>query len=183
MQIVGESISWVVSKVSIFTCILLVGLVAHVTLDVVMRYLFNQPLGATILYVSAYYMVAIVFLPIALVEENGNHIAVDLFTGRLPKKIQSILLFIATIVTVVVTVTLAIRTGQEALTKYNVGSFSIEGDHKIIIWPSYFFLPIGFGMMSVVASWKAIAIAIGKDSGLRVLTVEDPYLTGDPNND
>lgn len=31
--------------------------------------------------------------------------------------------------------------------------------------------------MALVAVWKLIALALGRDSGLSILTVEDPYLS------
>ena len=180
MRKVGRLISWVTSGAIAVASVLVLGLVAHVSLDVVMRYVFGLPLNSTILFVSVYYMVAIAFLPLGLVEETDSHIAVELLVERFPDKFQTVLLFIATVLTAVVTAAVAVRTGQDALVMHNAGAFSIEPSGKIITWPSYFFLPIGLGLMSIVASWKAIAIVTGKNSGLRALIVEDPYLAGEP---
>ena len=47
-----------------------VALMLHVTLDVVMRGLFNKPPTGTIVFVSNYYMVLVVCLPLALAEFN-----------------------------------------------------------------------------------------------------------------
>lgn len=179
MQIVGKSISRIVSWAAAVACILLICLVAHVTFDVVMRYVFEKPLNSTILYVSAYYMVAIAFLPLALVEENNGHIAVELFTNRLSGKAQKILFVISTILTSIVTAIVAVRTGQESLTQYSNGTFSLEAGRKVIIWPSYFFLPFGLAMISLVAAWKAFASMTGRNSGLSILNIEDPYLPKD----
>lgn len=173
------SISRFVSWVTELNCILLMCLVAHVTLDVVMRYVFNMPIHSTILFVSVYYMVAIAFLPLAVIEEKNDHIAVELLTKRFPNNIQKLLLVISTILTSIVTALVAVRTGQEALTQYSNGAFSMEAGRKVLIWPSYFFLPIGFSMISVVAAWKAIAILTGKKSGLSALSIEDPYISRD----
>ncbi|MDG1739119.1 MAG: TRAP transporter small permease [Paracoccaceae bacterium] len=180
MQTIGRAISKVVSGTNAVASVLVVGLVLHVTLDVFMRYVVGVPLNSTILFVSTYYMIAIAFLPLALVEETDSHIAVEILAERFPDRVQTVLLVVATVLTAIVTAALAVRTGQEAMTKYNAGAFSIEPSGKVIVWPSYFFLPIGFGMMSVVAAWKTIAIFAGKDSGFQAFAVEDPYLTGDP---
>jgi hypothetical protein len=32
--------------------------------------------------------------------------------------------------------------------------------------------------MALVSAWKMIATVMGRDSGLRVLQIEDPYLAG-----
>lgn len=183
MKTVGRKISWINTGVSSVASVLVLCLIMHVSLDVVMRYVFGKPLDATILYVSAFYMVAIAFLPLGVVEENNGHIAVEVLTERLPTSLQTILLFIATFVTIVVTAFVAVRTGQEALSKYAAGSFSIEAGGKVITWPTYFFLPAGFGLMSLVSAWKLIAMVTGLDSGLRGLSVEDPYLSEEQPDD
>lgn len=182
MKPVGRVISWINSAASGLAGILVLCMVAHVSADVTMRYVFEQPMDSTILYVSAFYMVAIAFLPLGLVEQKVSHIAVELLVEKFPHKFQTILLFIATVITAVVTAGVAIRTGQEAYAKYLTGAFSIESGGKVIIWPTYLSLPAGFGLMSIVATWKVVAMITGKDSGLSALVVEDPYLSKeDPN--
>ncbi len=112
-------------------------------------------------------------------RRKNDHIAVELLTKRFPDNIQKLLLVISTILTSIVTALVAARTGQEALTQYNNGAFSMEAGRKVLIWPSYFFLPIGFAMISVVAAWKAIAILTGKKSGLSTLSIEGSYIPKD----
>ncbi len=152
-------------------------MVCHVALDVVMRYVFETPLNSTILYVSAFYMVAVSFLPLGIVEQNDGHIAVELLSEKFPARVQRGLLIFATLLTAVVTATVAVRTGQEALAKYASGTFSIEAGGKVITWPTYFFLPVGFGLMSLVSAWKLCALVLGRDSGFSLIKIEDPYLT------
>lgn len=183
MHPVGKAISAVVAACSGVAGLLVILLVAHVSVDVLMRFVFETPLNATILYVSAFYMVAIAFLPLALVEEKNMHISVELLAERFPTKFQTFLAFVAALVTAIVTATVAVRTGQEALAKYATGAFSIESGGKILTWPTYFFLPVGFGMMAVVSAWKAIALALGRDSGLSAPEIEDPYLSDTKTHD
>ncbi len=183
MQIIGKAISYIVAASSTVAGILVIALVAHVSLDVLMRFVFETPLNATILYVSAFYMVAVAFLPLALVEEKDMNLSVELLTDLMPTKVQGFLAFIAALLTAIVTATVAVRTGQEALTKYATGAFSIEAGGRIITWPSYFFLPVGFGLMSLVAAWKTICMVLGKETGLIAPAFEDPYLSDDTPND
>jgi len=182
MKSIGKIISWLNSAASGIAGILVLCMVAHVSADVTMRYVFEKPMNSTILYVSAFYMVAIAFLPLGLVEQKDNHIAVELLVENFPARLQTGLLLFATIITAVVTAGVAVRTGQEALAKYATGAYSIESGGKVITWPTYFFLPVGFGMMSLVATWKVIAMVTGKDSGLSGLVVEDPYLSKEEPN-
>ena len=182
MKHIGKMISWFNAGASGVAGVLVLFLVAHVSLDVVMRFLFEQPLNATILYVSAFYMVAIAFLPLGLVEEKNSHIAVELLVERFPGRVQKLLLICATLITAVVTAAVAVRTGQEALGKYAAGAFSIEAGGKVITWPTYFVLPVGFGLMSLVSALKFVTLVTGKDSGLNSLNIEDPYLPKDTPN-
>lgn len=182
MKSIGKIISWLNSAASGLAGVLVLCMVAHVSADVAMRYIFEKPLDSTILYVSAFYMVAIAFLPLGLVEQKDSHIAVELLVEKFPTKLQTVLLFFATVITAVVTAAVAVRTGQEALAKYATGAYSIEAGGKVITWPTYFFLPVGFGMMSLVAIVKVIAMITGKDLGLSGLVVEDPYLSKEEPN-
>ena len=87
MKTIALVISWLISGTSTLAGIMILLLVGHVTLDVVMRFVFGTPLNATILYVSAFYMVAIAFLPLAAVEQRDGHIAVELLVENFPTKI------------------------------------------------------------------------------------------------
>lgn len=177
MKTIAVVISWLISGTSTIAGIIVLLLVGHVTFDVAMRFLFDTPLNATILYVSAFYMVAIAFLPLALAEQRDGHIAVELLVENFPSRIQRFLAGLALLLTTIVTATVAIRTGDEALTKFIGGSFSIEAGGKIITWPTYLALPLGFGLMSVVAAWKFVCLLIGRSHGLDALRIEDPYLS------
>lgn len=177
MKPIALAISWLISGTSTIAGVIVLMLVAHVSLDVVMRFFFETPLNATILYVSAFYMVAIAFLPLAAVEQRDGHIAVELLVEKFPTKIQTFISGAALLLTVIVTAAVAIRTGDEALAKCVGGSFSIEAGGKIITWPTYLALPIGFGLMCIVASWKFICLLMGKPHGLDALRIEDPYLS------
>jgi len=177
MKSIASLLSWLIAGTSTIAGIMVLLLVGHVTLDVLMRFVFETPLNSTILYVSAFYMVSIAFLPLAAVEQRDSHIAVELLAEKFPTRVQSVIHGFATLLTCVVTATVAIRTGDEALAKYLGGSFSIEAGGKVITWPTYLALPVGFGLMSIVAAWKFICLLTGRDPGLDALQVEDPYLS------
>ncbi|WP_298860948.1 TRAP transporter small permease [uncultured Sulfitobacter sp.] len=177
MKTIASAISWLISGTATIAGIMVLMLVAHVTIDVVMRFVFETPLNSTILYVSAFYMVGIAFLPLAAVEQRDSHIAVELLVEKFPTKVQSFLAGLALLLTCIVTATVAIRTGDEAIAKYMGGAFSIEAGGKVITWPTYLPLPIGFGLMSIVAGWKFVCHMTGRPHGLDALRIEDPYLS------
>lgn len=178
MNTIAHVISWLISATASIGGIMVLLLVGHVTLDVIMRFVFETPLNSTILYVSAFYMVAIAFLPLGAVEQRDGNIAVELLVDKFPTKVQTFLSGFALLLTVIVTATVAIRTGDEALAKYLGGSFSIEAGGKVITWPTYLALPLGFGLMCIVSAWKLICLVTGRPHGLDALRIEDPYLSG-----
>lgn len=136
-------------------------LIVHVTADVGLRYLFNSPLPGTILIVSVFYMIPIVFLPLAAVEEDDGHITVELIYDLLAERIRWVLRLISLLLSMAVFGALALRTFQEATLKLDTGTFAMEAGMRIPTWPAYFVLPVGFGLMLLVLAYKLICQLTG----------------------
>ena len=177
MNLIGRVISVFSAAASGVAGILVILLVFHVALDVVMRYVFNAPLDATILYVSAFYMVAIAFLSLARVEQDDAHISVEVVTSLLPDRVVGAFYGFSLILTVLVAAALTLRTWEEAMTKFRIGSFTIEAGDKILTWPSYFILPVGFGLMLLVTLWKIMRFVVDARNGLAATLPKRPSLT------
>ena len=77
----------------------IVLMMAHVTLDVVLKNLFNAPIQGTIEISSYYYMVAVVMLPMAMVEYEDEQISVDLLFARFPAPLRKALLLLTFVIT------------------------------------------------------------------------------------
>ena len=75
----------------------------HVTVDVAGRQLFGHPLTGTVEIVSAYNMIALAFLPLALIARERGHIIVELFTGWMKMKPRTLLDAFVAIITLVYT--------------------------------------------------------------------------------
>ena len=69
---------------------LLLMMIQTVT-DVAMGHLFGSPIEGSLEIISAYYMVMVVFLPLAMVELRHEHINADLFVRMLPKRLQRVI--------------------------------------------------------------------------------------------
>lgn len=163
---VGRIISWLTGLTSAVGSFFVILLILHITLDVFLRFAFNKPLSATIIYVSVFYMIAISFLSLSSVEEKDAHISVELLTGLLPRKPARIVHGFSLLLTLLVVGALTLRTWQEAVAKYNIGSFAIDSGAKISTWPSYFLLPVGLGLMLIVVAYKFVCFLTGARSGL-----------------
>ncbi|MEC7763658.1 MAG: TRAP transporter small permease [Pseudomonadota bacterium] len=66
----------------------LVLMLGHVALEVVLRLLGVVSQLQTITFVSAFYMVAVVFAALPYAEGREGHISVDIFTSMLPEPVQ-----------------------------------------------------------------------------------------------
>lgn len=159
----------VLERVSTFVAwiggVALILMMLHISVEVVARYIFNSPLHGTVEIVSAYYMVAVVFLPLAMIERLNGHIVVELLTQHLPRRAQSILIGIVALVSASYFAVFAWQTWGDALKKYAVGEQAL-GTVAITVWPTRFYLPIGCGLIVLVLVYKAIRLFAGDESVL-----------------
>src|SRR5690625_5127957 len=63
----------------------------QVSLDVLFRFLLNQPLPGTITVVSHYYMIIAIFLPLAFVEQTKKSITIELLSAYFPPTLNRFL--------------------------------------------------------------------------------------------
>jgi TRAP-type C4-dicarboxylate transport system permease small subunit len=133
----------------------------QMVLDVFMRNFFRSPIEGSLEIVSNYYMVAVVFLPLALVERRHEHITVDLFVNLMPSGMQRLVRIIGYIVCSVFFGLLAYQTGIDAFEAWERNELLMSSIF-IILWPAKMLLPIGFGLMLIqvlLHAWKSIASA------------------------
>lgn len=138
----------------------------HVTLAVAARYLLGTPLPGTMTIVSYYYMIIAAYIPLAYAEQKEAHISVEVLTEQLPAGVQRHLAGWGLLLSATVFTVLTWRTWIEAVGKYSDGASVVQGNASIIIWPTYFVLPIGFALMALVAVYKFLLYLTGARSGL-----------------
>ncbi|NEW88359.1 MULTISPECIES: TRAP transporter small permease [Rhodopseudomonas] len=141
--------------------IALVMMMLHIAADVVARYVFNAPLHGTVEIVSSYYMVAVVFLPLAMIERANGHIVVELATRHLPGSVQNVLIGVVALLSAAYFGAFAWQTGGDAIKKYEIGEQAL-GTVAVTVWPTRFFLPVGCGMIALVLVYKAIRLFRGE---------------------
>lgn len=144
-------------------CLILMML--HIAAEVVARYIFNSPLHGTVEIVSAYYMVAVVFLPLAMIERVNGHIVVELVSQHLPRRTQAILIGVVALISALYFGAFTWQTWSDALIKYSVGEQAL-GTVAVTVWPTRFYLPIGCGLITLVLIYKAFRLFVGDDSVL-----------------
>lgn len=151
---------------------MIIGLIAvalmmfHITIDVVGKFVMNEPVPATIALVSSYYMVVIAFIPIAYAETRNSHITVEVMTELFPWRAQLHLYSWSYLISALVYGLLTYRSWNEAMRAQEAGSFIMEQGTKLLVWPSYYLLPIGCGLMTVVLIYRFVIYLTGAKSGL-----------------
>lgn len=141
----------------------LVLMMLHIAADVTLRYLFSSPIHGTVEIVSTYYMVAVVFLPLALIETKNGHIVVELVSQHLPARVQEWQIALVALVSAAYFGAFAWRTWDDALQKMAVGEVSL-GNVPVTVWPTRFYLPIGCALITLVLIHKAIRLFVGDNS-------------------
>jgi len=137
----------------------------HVNLDVAMRYFFSAPFANTVEIVSTYYIVAIVFLPLAIVEILNAHITVEILAQHLPKRLYELLIAAVALVSSVYFAMFTVRSLEDAMQKFDVGEVAL-GNSQITVWPTRFYLPLGCGLITLVLIHKAWRLFAGDSSVL-----------------
>lgn len=148
VTIVSRTFMWIAG-------VFLVLMMGHVTIDVVAKYFFNRPILGTIETVTYYYMVSIVFLPLALVELRNEHIYVDLFVRRMSGRAQMWVYLFGCIAGMIYFGGLTYQTFLDAV-KASVERETVMSNYLFYVWPSRWALPVGMA---------GIVLALGLNIG------------------
>ena len=111
--------------------------------DVFFTYFLGGPIEGNLEVTSVYNMVAVVFLPLAMVEMRHEHICVDLFMRLFPQWIQRIVNVVGYLISAAFFAVLGYQTLLDGIHSY-VKDEIMMGVVQVTIWPARFFLPIGF---------------------------------------
>ncbi|WP_445462725.1 TRAP transporter small permease [Halomonas sp. V046] len=123
--------------------IFLVLMALHVSLDVVLRHLFGNSFTGTLEIVSFYYMVGVVFLPLAYVELKREHISVDVLVGRFPQRVQLALYLFGASLGLIYFGMLGYQGAIDAIEATQRAETAMA-NFTFYLWPSRWALPVGF---------------------------------------
>ena len=139
----------------------------HIVADVVGRMVFNHPLNGTTEIVSAYDMVALIFLPLAYVTQHEGHIKVELFTRTWPPRRVAALDAAVGVICLVLIVWFTWETLVAAKIAFDQNEQWPTAASLVTVWPSRWFLPIGLGLMAIYMACRIVddaRIALGHAS-------------------
>lgn len=142
--------------------IVLIFMMLHIVVDVFMKYVFRAPVQGTLEIVSHYYMVIVVFLPLALVEWRREPIMVDVFFNMFPRGLKLACVTFSLALSVGIFAALAYRSTLDAMHAQSINEMAM-GSAMTIVWPSRWALPIGFASSGLVCLWHLFGVASGRN--------------------
>lgn len=132
-----------------FSWLAAVLMLFQVSLDIIGKFLFSMPVSGTAELVASYYMIALVFMALPLMENRGDAIAVDLLYDRFGPRLKMVSRIIALTLTLAFYLVFAWSTLEAAMKAMAVREV-ILGSREFEVWPSRFFLPAGCLLAAVV---------------------------------
>jgi TRAP-type C4-dicarboxylate transport system permease small subunit len=161
MDVIERILARILDGVTFIGALAVFLMMAHITLDVAMRFLLNDPPPGTLVIVSRYYMVVVAFLSLAFAERRSGHINVEIVSERFPLPVQNTFNVLGAMLSCTIFAMLAWRGFEEGMKKQHIGAFALEQDISIPIWPSYYLLPIGAGLMCLTLIFKIVRHLFG----------------------
>lgn len=142
----SEISSFLALSGTIVGCVCLLLMMSLITVDVVGRNLFNSPILG-IDHVTAYLLVALVFMGLGYAFKKDAHIKVDVITRQLPEKFNQRLelgVYIAGMTGAAVIFWHSLRM---VLTSYRMGTNLVSGAFQIPAYLIQLFVPLGFALL------------------------------------
>ncbi|MCA0964103.1 TRAP transporter small permease [Salipiger bermudensis] len=161
---------WIGRISAVLASLVLLAMMLQIVVDVFMRTFLGSGFPATADLVSRYYMVAISFLPLAMTEIRRRHIEATIFTDTLTGRPRQFIAFLGFAVALAAFVPMTWGTAQNALRQTDRGAYVEVGTTVFQTWPTYWILPISFGLMSLVLVLRLIEVATGRFE----LSADDP---------
>jgi TRAP-type C4-dicarboxylate transport system permease small subunit len=141
----------------------LVLMMTHVAGDVIFKYLFNSPIPGTAEIVAAYYMIGVVFLPLAWIEVNNRPIVVELFYDRVPHWAKPTLDVLGIVASLTFYGFLMWQSVKIALESFETGEY-VDGMWRVVVWPSRFLIPLGLAVALLVLVLRLWSTLRGQSS-------------------
>lgn len=167
MKWAEKMVARIIELSGILGALFLAGMMLLVVADVLLRFLFDLPIhGSTEIIVVV--MVCVVFLGLGLTALRGEHINVDLFSGKLSKRSRIVLDCINYVAVFVYGVLIVTQSFSQALflQKLNIKSQTIG-------IPQYpFVLVVTFGTILLLLAVLILLYNVRKDTGDEVNSKE-----------
>lgn len=137
----------------IATIVMLVIIVA----DVISKAFFSFAIPGVDTIVASYLMVAVIFLPLAMLELIEENIAVDVLYNVMPVVLRRLCAILGHVLTILFYLLLAWLYLAVAIEAFEIREF-VTGSWNVPIWPARIIMPIGLTFAAAVAIVKLLLI-------------------------
>jgi TRAP-type C4-dicarboxylate transport system permease small subunit len=128
----------------------------HIVADVIAREAFESPISGTLEITASFYMVALVFLPLAHVTLGEGHIFVELFTRSLSAAANRRIDGCVAALGLVYVGLMTVGGFREAVKRTLIRDTLETAGATFQVWPSRWILPLGAGLMALALLWIAV---------------------------
>lgn len=139
-------------------------MMAHITVNAVLRTVADQPLPNTLEYVQYWYLPAVAFLGFIAAQRRGQHVAADLIYTRLPRAAQRVVLPVMLLMSSVLSAGFAWFGWGEAVHAFDIQKTA--GVSDVPSWPAYFLVPLAFASLTVQFALAAVRAAARAEAPL-----------------
>lgn len=154
MHFLERALTWCARALAVVGGVTMVIMMVHVMSEVFARYFFITSIPGTEELVSGYYMVAVVFLPLGLVQLERGHLCIELFTLWMNSRQKAWLDGIVLIVCACALSVFVYASFDKAVEMTRKGEIWI-GMVDVMIWPARWMLPIGLATMTLLMLLQA----------------------------
>lgn len=175
MTMLERALNQIAALLAGLAALALLAMMLHVTADVAGKYFLNAPIPGTAEVVASYYMISVVFLPLAWLEVKNGPIVVELFFDMANPVLRRAMLLLGTLLSLAVYGLIAWLSWQPAVHAWEIGEI-VEGAWKVVVWPTKFLLPLGLGLACLAQFTRLVLILSGRD----VLPADDQPQHADP---
>ncbi len=150
MRAIEAVASRIAGFVALIGGVVIVLMMLQVSADVAMKYIFHKPITGTLEITSAYYMVALVWLPLGAVTRDHEHLEVELFTQHLaPERLAWFKLF-GCVVGGIYAAIMCVQGIQEAWHQTEIREVWETATFDIPVFGARWFMPLGTFLAGVV---------------------------------
>lgn len=126
---------------------ILILMTVHIMADVGARYFIGRPLDGTTEIVSRYYMVALIFLPLAYVQATGRHVEASFLADALPDRVKAALGCLTSALMLAFAAVLAWQSGVEATRSMVMSEKLQTASYFLVTWPGRWIPVVGMALV------------------------------------
>lgn len=151
---------WIARIMGYIGAFAVVAMMLHITLDVLLRNLFNISMNTVPEIVARYYMTALAFLPLGWLELKRQMISVELIEFVLTERVRRYSDAAVMVIAAVIYGFLAWTNWDKAISETRVGTLVEIATYKMPVWHSFYFAPVGFTLAAAVSALLALGYLI-----------------------